>query len=315
VLNISLIQIQYLIALDEHRNFVKAAEASFITQPTLSMQLKKLEDELGVLVFDRSKQPIAPTELGRKIIDQAKQIFKETQYIEEILKDYKGEVSGTLTIGILPTISNALMPHLISQIAKRYHDLKLQVREMKTAEIIDALKENKLDVGIVSTPVKDEALVEEPVYNEKFRVYVNPSHPSYDKRVFSADDLLQDKLWLLSEGNCFRTQSINFCTLPEEKLHHIALDYESGSLQTLKKIVDKEGGLTILPEWEAAELDSDSLDNLRVLGEDGVGREVGIIYTKFYAKKSVIDKLKEMIADSLPNYIRENKNLVIIEHN
>jgi LysR family hydrogen peroxide-inducible transcriptional activator len=313
MLNISLIQVQYLIALDEHRNFVKAADASFVTQPTLSMQMKKLEEELGVLIFDRSKQPIAPTAIGAKIIKQARIIFNETAQIETILKDHTGDVSGSLKIGVLPTIANSLIPQLISQVAQKYPDLKLTIKEGLTHDIVNDLEHNRLDVGIVSTPLHNDGLIEKQLYVEKFRIYAHPNHPSSGKNSWDTADLLEDKLWLLSEGNCFRTQSLNLCALSDEKLNHLALNYESGSLQTLKKIVDIEGGATIMPEWEAGELDDESLNNLRAFKDDGAGRAVGLIYTKFYAKESVIAKLEAMIQSTLPNYVAENKNLEIIE--
>ena len=313
MLNISLIQIQYLIALDEHRNFIKAAEASFVTQPTLSMQIKKLEEELGVVLFDRSKQPIEPTEIGVEIIKQARQIFRETSYIENILRNFKGEVTGTLKIGVLPTISNSLIPVLINQISKHYPELKLHIKEELTMNIIDDLKADKLDIGIVSVPLHDEALIEQPLYNEKFRLYLNPEHPAYTKRSLEVSDLLEDKIWLLSEGNCFRNQAINLCQLPEERLNHLGLLYESGSMNTLKKIVDLEGGATLMPEWEAGQLDSDSLDNVKAFRADGAGRQVGMIYTRYFAKEEIINRLEELIKEALPNYIKENKELEIIE--
>lgn len=313
MLNISLIQIQYLIALDEHRNFIKAAEASFVTQPTLSMQMKKLEEELGVIIFDRSKQPIEPTAIGKKIIHQARVIYQETEQIETILKDHTGEVSGTLKIGVLPTIANSLVPRLISQVAQRYPDLKLNIKEGLTHEIVEDLEHNRLDVGIVSVPLHNSGLIEKQLYVEKFRIYAHPEHPSFGSNKWDAEDLLNDKLWLLSEGNCFRTQTINLCGLKDEQLNHLALNYESGSLQTLKKVVDIEGGATIMPEWEAGELDDDSVDNLRAFKDDNAGRAVGLIYTKFYAKESMISKLEDMIQGSLPRYVSENKELEIIE--
>ncbi len=313
MLNISLIQIQYLIALDEHRNFIKAAEACFVTQPTLSMQMKKLEDELGVLIFDRSKQPIVTTSIGSKIIHQARTIYRETGQIENILRDFIGDVSGSLKIGILPTIANALIPKLIREVSENHPDLKLTIKEGLTNEIIEDLEHDRLDVGIVSTPVKQSGLVERNLYIEKFRIYAHPKHPSFSKKAWVATDLLEDKLWLLSEGNCFRVQTINLCSLPDEKLNHLALSYESGSLQTLKKIVDFEGGATIIPEWEASELDDSSLDNLRAFRTDDAGRAVGLIYTKFYAKDKVINRLEEMIMNCLPRYVAENKDLNIIE--
>jgi LysR family hydrogen peroxide-inducible transcriptional activator len=313
MLNISLIQIQYLIALYEHRNFIKAADASFVTQPTLSMQMKKLEEELGVIIFDRSHQPIQPTPIGEKIIEQAKIIYTETARIENILKEFTGEISGTLKIGVLPTIANSLIPHLISKVSKRYPDLRLNIKEDLTDNIISDLEANKLDVGIVSTPLHHSGLIERSLYQEKFRIYANPKHPSYKLNSWEAEDLLNDKLWLLSEGNCFRTQSLNLCALPDEKLNHMALNYESGSMQTLKKLVDLEGGATIMPEWEAGELDDDSLNNLKAFKDDGAAREVGLIYTKYYAKDGILNKLEEMILASLPKYVAENKNLQIVE--
>ena len=313
MLNISLIQIQYLIALDEHRNFVKAAEASFVTQPTLSMQMKKLEEELGVIIFDRSKQPISPTRIGTKIIEQARVIYNETAHIEHILRDHSGEIGGTLKIGIIPTIANSLIPSLISQIANKYPDVKLDIKEGLTHEIVADLEHNKLDVGVISTPLHHSGMIEKQLYVEKFRIYAHPNHPAYGKNNWSEEDLLLDKLWLLSEGNCFRTQTINLCSIPDDQLNHLALNYESGSLQTLKKIVDKEGGATILPEWEAGELDDDSLNNLRAFKSDQAGRAVGLIYTKFYAKESVIAKLEEMIKDSLPKYVSGKKDLELME--
>jgi LysR family hydrogen peroxide-inducible transcriptional activator len=162
-------------------------------------------------------------------------------------------------------------------------------------------------------PLHNKGLVEKQLYVEKFRIYAHPSHPSFGSNRWDAEDLLKDKLWLLSEGNCFRTQTINLCGLPDEQLNHLALNYESGSLQTLKKVVDLEGGATIMPEWEAGELDDESVDNLRAFKDDNAGRAVGLIYTKFYAKESVISKLEEMIIGSLPNYVSENKDLEIIE--
>ena len=222
-------------------------------------------------------------------------------------------MSGTLKIGVLPTIANSLVPRLISQIAQKYPDLKLTIKEALTHEIVDDLEHNRLDVGIVSIPLHNSGLIERNLYVEKFRIYAHPNHPSYGKNSWEADDLLADKLWLLSEGNCFRTQTINLCSLPDDKLNHLALSYESGSLHTLKKVVDLEGGATLMPEWEAGELDDESLNNLRAFKTDGAGRAVGLIYTKFYAKQSVIKKLEEMILSALPNYVSENKNLEIIE--
>ena len=209
IANLSLVQLQYLTALDEHRHFIKAAQSCFVTQPTLSMQIKKLEEELEVKLFDRSKQPIIPTDVGVLVIEQAKQVLNETKKIENILLEYKGKVAGDLNVGIIPTISPYLMPQLISQISKRYPEVRLNVRELMTEEIISLLHKDHLDVGIVATPLEIDGMVEKPIFYERFCIYLNPNHQAYNMEELDAKILLEDKLWLLSEGNCFRDQAVN----------------------------------------------------------------------------------------------------------
>lgn len=304
-LNVSLIQLEYLIALDEHRHFIKAAEASFVTQPTLSMQIKKLEDELGVKLFDRSRQPVIPTDVGRLIIAQARNVIRETQRIDNILQDYKGTVSGDLTIGIIPTVSPYLMPHLISRISKAYPDVRLHVKELMTDDVIRLLKDDHLDVGIAATPLNDESIVERPVYYEKFSLYLNENHPAYGKQSPDANDLVSDKLWLLSEGNCFRYQSVNLCSVNDQKQRTDYFDYESGSIDTLIKIVNLEGGATVIPEWASLELSPENKRNLRTPQEEET-REISLIYTRNFAKAKLLDSLFEVVKSCVPEPILNN---------
>lgn len=309
MLNISIIQIHYMIALDEHRNFIKAADACFVTQPTLSMQIKKLEDELGVLLFDRSRQPIMPTAIGKKIIAQARIIAKETNLIKDILADFKGNIGGTLKIGIIPTIASSLLPNFITVLSKNYPDLRLDIKELLTHEIIEELQSDKLDFGIVSTPLNDTSIIEEHLYSERFQIFLNEKHPSYEKETLSSEDLLKDKLWLLSEGNCFRTQTLNLCTINPTQFQQFALEYESGSLYTLRKIVEIEGGATILPQWECILMSKEAQKSIRNFDDNGASREVGIIYTKHYAKESVINKVKNLITQAIPQEIKQNLDI------
>jgi LysR family hydrogen peroxide-inducible transcriptional activator len=304
-----------LIALDEHRNFIKAAEACFVTQPTLSMQIKKLEDELGVLLFDRSRQPIMSTEIGKKVIAQARIIAKETNLIKDILADFKGNIGGTLKIGIIPTIASSLLPNFIKVISKNYPELRLDIKELLTHEIVDELQNDKLDFGIVSTPLNDSSIIEEHLYSEKFKVFLNEKHPGYNKETISSEDLLLDKLWLLSEGNCFRTQTLNLCTFNPTQFQQFALEYESGSLYTLRKIVEIEGGATILPQWECILLSEKAKKSIRNFEDQSASRDVGIIYTKHYAKESVINKVKNLIIQAIPQEIKKNQSLRAVAFN
>lgn len=312
-MNISFIQLEYLLALDQHRHFVKAAEACFVTQPTLSMQIKKLEDELGVKLFDRSKQPVIPTDAGLLIIEQARKVVAETKKISDILMEFKGEVSGELVIGVIPTISPYLMPYLISQISKNYPQLKLRVKELFTEDIIIQLQKDYLDVGIAATPLHVEGLIERPAFYEKFKIYLNPAHPHYREEFIEPSHLLDDKLWLLSEGNCFRNQAINLCSTDVRYNKHLTFDYESGSLETLKRIVDLEGGATILPEWASGMMCEGSQQNIRSFKNDNSVREISLIYTRNFAKARLLKVLEEMVKASVPGELLENASSEIME--
>ncbi|MBI1307528.1 MAG: LysR family transcriptional regulator [Bacteroidetes bacterium] len=304
-LNISLIQLEYLIALDEHRHFIKAAEACFVTQPTLSMQIKKLEDELGVKLFDRSRQPVIPTDVGSLVIEQARKVLRETQKIDNVLQEYKGTVSGDLVIGIIPTVSPYLMPHLISRISKDFPDIRLHVKELMTEEIVRMLREDHLDVGILATPLNEDGIIEKPVFNEKFCLYLNPEHPAFEKDHPDVNDLISNKLWLLSEGNCFRYQTINLCSVKDNRGNG-HFDYESGSIETLIRIVNLEGGATVIPEWASLELPDEQKKNLRMLNNEADLREVSLVYTRNFAKAKLLDSLFEVLIKCVPENLKSN---------
>jgi LysR family hydrogen peroxide-inducible transcriptional activator len=313
LINISIIQLQYITALDEHRNFVKAAESCFVTQPTLSMQIKKLEEELGVLLFDRSHHPVIPTDVGEVVIAQARKILQDTKRIEHLVHEHKDKIGGELIVGIIPTVSNFLMPGLIHAISQQLPDLRLKIKELFTEDIIKGLHKDHLDVGILSTPLHEENIIEEPLFYEKFKVYLNKKHPSFNKDRITADDLSQDKLWLLSEGNCFRAQTVNLCNIEWSQRNPVNFEYESGSLETLKKIVDLEGGATILPQWATLDLCSDNKEQLKPFGKDEEVREVSLVYTRHFAKSKLVTALKEITASAVPPELKANDGLNVVE--
>lgn len=306
LLNISLIQLEYLIALDEHRHFIKAAEACFVTQPTLSMQIKKLEEELDVKLFDRSKQPVIPTDVGSLIIKQARNVIRETQRIENTLQTYKGAVAGDLTVGIIPTVAPYLMPHLISKIKRMYPDIRLHVKEIMTEDMIRLLKDDHLDVGIAATPLSIESMEEKPIFYEKFCFYLNPSHPAYANEFVEMEDIVSEKLWLLSEGNCFRFQTINLCALKDFKTQTDFFDYESGSIDTLIRIVNMEGGATIIPEWASLELTPLEKVHLRQLKNGNQVREISLVYTRNFAKSNLLDSFYKVLQKCVPDPLLSN---------
>lgn len=310
-MNISLTQLEYLLAIDNYRHFAKAADACLVTQPTLSMQLKKLEEELKVTIFDRSKQPIIPTEAGVALIEQARIIMREAKKLESISKGFDDSFEGSLSIGIIPTIAPYLLPYFLGDFIKKYSNIKLIIEELKTEEIIQKLNKDEIDVGILATPLHENNLTEEPLYYEEIMVYAQAKHPLTKKKLLDANDILRDDVWMLSQGNCFRSQIINLCTRKHKIDQH--LKYETGSIETLKKMVETEGGFTLLPELAALELSTKQFNNIATFKKPKPLREVSIVYARSVAKKKFVQILKNQILKNIPEELQNKKRGVVVE--
>lgn len=299
---VTIAQLQYVIAIDTYRNFGIAAEKSMVTQPTLSMQVKKLELELDIVLFDRSKTPIVPTNIGVAFIEQARIIIRETQKLDELVNDFKEILGGTLKIGIIPTIAPYLLPYFLGPFSKMYPEIKLNIKELKTEEIVDLLQKDLLDAGILATPLHEPKIFESPLFYEEILLYINPSHPLAKQTEVAPNQLEDEDMWMLTKGNCFRDHVINLCaTRTEQPLHN--LRYESGSLETLKKMVDVEGGYTLLPELAALELPSKDLKRIRHFIEPKPLREVSLVYARKAAKQKLLQYLVSSITKELPESI------------
>ncbi len=307
----TIIQFEYIIAVDNHRHFGKAADACFVTQPTLSMQIQKLEDQLGVLVFDRSKQPVVPTEIGRRIIAQARIVVSDAKRLTEIVSEEKGEIAGELSIGIIPTLSPYLLPLFIHGFIEKYPNVKVKVHELVTEEVIKRLKNETLDLGIIVTPFSDPGLIEKPLFYEEFYAYISHRSELFKKEVLHVDDITDDDIWLLNEGHCFREQVLNLCQTYKER--DSQFKYESGSLEALKKIVDKHGGMTLLPQLATFDLSKNEKNNLRHFVEPKPIREVSIVMHRSYLKRKLVEALHKEILASIPDYIDIKKNGKVIK--
>jgi LysR family hydrogen peroxide-inducible transcriptional activator len=296
---ITLSQLEYIIAIDTYRNFGLAAEKSMVTQPTLSMQVKKLEVELDIILFDRGKSPILPTAIGEQFIEQARIILRESSKLNELVKDYKQILGGSIQIGIIPTIAPYLLPYFLGPFSKRFPEIKLNIQELKTSEIIDLLQRDLLDVGILATPLHEPRIIEEPLFYEEILLYINPSHPLFKETLIKPNQLQEEDMWMLTRGNCFRDQVINLCaTTRAQPLKN--LRYESGSLETLKKMVDVEGGYTLLPELAMLELPLKEIKRIKSFVSPKPLREVSLVYARKAAKKNLLNLLKQLIIDQLP---------------
>ncbi|HYK75896.1 MAG TPA: LysR substrate-binding domain-containing protein [Daejeonella sp.] len=309
----TLVQLEYLVALDTYRNFVLAAEKSFVTQPTLSMQIQKLEDYLGVKLFDRSKQPVVPTEIGAEIVQQARIILKETYKLKELIADRKGELKGELKVGVIPTIAPYLLPRVIMNFMQKYPQVQLMIWEYTTEQIIADLKTGLLDCGILSTPLGDNSLNEIPLFYEKFVVYASQSSKISHKKIIDSKDISLDELWLLNEGHCMRNQVLNICQRKKETQNAKQLEYNTGSVETLKRMVDMNNGLTILPELSLADFSEEQLKRVHHFKSPEPTREISIITHRNFLKRSLIQTLEKEILEIIPKAMRSKKKKEIME--
>lgn len=308
----SIVQLTYIVALDTYRHYVKAAEKCFVTQPTLSMQVKKLEDELGVIIFDRSKQPLIPTPIGEKIIAQARNVLAEYNKIEELVQAERDIITGELTIGIIPTLAPYLLPKFIGKLTKKYPDLRVHVLELMTHEIMDNLNKDRLDAGILVTPLHEKEIIEKPLFYEKMFVYANREHPFSKKQKLHSGALDAPGLWLLTEGHCFRSQVMNLCSVQNEAERTSNFVYESGSIETLRKLVDAEGGFTLLPELAIKDVPTHRRGQVKSIVPAPL-REVSLVYSRRYAKERLIGALSEEIRQAVPAEMLSKKRGFIVE--
>jgi LysR family transcriptional regulator, hydrogen peroxide-inducible genes activator len=291
-------QLEYIIAVDKYRHFGQAAESCFVTQPTLSAQVSKLEKELEIILFDRSKMPVITTEIGAQIIEQAKRVVSESKGIYELVSHLKGDISGIIKLGIIPTLAPYLLHRFIQGFLEKYPNVKLQVEELVTEEIIKKLKNDELDLGIVVTPLEESGILEKPIFYEKFLAYMSKGHRLLEKEKLKKTDLDSDDIWMLQQGHCFRDQVLNLCN--QGKFERMNFHYESGSLEGLKNMVNQYKGITLLPELSTLYLSEEEKRRLRRFEGEEPTREVSIVLTRSFLKKKLVELLYKEISESIP---------------
>jgi LysR family hydrogen peroxide-inducible transcriptional activator len=306
-------QLEYIVAVDTYKSFVLAAEKCFVTQPTLSMQVQKLEDMLGVKIFDRTRQPIIATEVGIEVIAQARIMLAESYKIKEIVTDRQKELSGELRIGIIPTISPYLLPKIIARFVEKYPQVKLVVWEQNTEHLIQQLKLGMIDCGILSTPLHESNLIEIPVFYENFVAYVSKSSKLYKKKHISPEDIDVEELWVLDEGHCMREQVLNICQRRKSTKGFQHFEYNTGSVDTLKRMVDQNSGATILPELALDDLSEKQLDRIRYFKQPEPAREVSIVIQRNFLKRRMIEALKNEILHFIPKKLKSKKKKEVMD--
>ena len=288
-------QLYYVLAVAENQNFTKAAEKCFVTQPTLSMQIQKLEEELSIQIFDRSKKPIELTDVGKKIVTQARNIVNESYRIQDIVDQQKGFIGGEFKIGIIPTIMPTLLPMFLKNFIKKHPKVKLKIEELTTEEIISRIKDGHLDAAIAATPLEDDSIKERVLYFEPFVSYIPKSHRLHSNKKIDVADLDISDMLLLEDGHCFRDGVINLCkAFKNQSDEHFQL--ESGSIETLIRLSNEGLGMTLLPYLHTLEINEKEKENLHFFNDPAPAREVSLIYHKSELKMQIIEALQDVIS-------------------
>jgi LysR family hydrogen peroxide-inducible transcriptional activator len=302
-------QFKYIVAVDNHRHFARAAEACFVTQPTLSMQIQKLEEELDILIFDRSKHPIVPTPLGEKLIYQARKVIYESDVLENMAKQIKGSFEGELNLSFIPTIASSLLPRFIPEFTKKYPKIRLRVEELKTEDMIEALRTDRIDVGIAATPLEEKGIIEQPLYYEPFMAFVPQYHPMNKDTFLLASEINAKELLLLNEGHCFRNSVLKICNAQETAT--TGLNMESGSFDTLVKLAHRGLGMTLLPYLTAIDLPEKYRPFVKPIAEPTPSREISLLHSRTQLKMEWIHAMGDLIKAGMPEKVLEKPERLV----
>lgn len=308
-------QLEYIIAVNNYKSFSVAANHCFVTQPTLSMQIQKLEEELGVVIFDRSRNPVQTTDIGEQLIRQAKIIIEQRDRFQNIIENVKGEFTGIIRVGIIPTIAPFLLPLFLQSFLDNYPKVELIFDELTTSEIVSGIHKSTLDFGILALPINDSGIIEESLYYEPFVGFIPEKHKLFHKTKLDIDDLHSDDLLLLKEGHCLREQTLKVCKSSEKEWRddHNKILFEFGSLDTLINLVQQNFGMTLLPYLAIRYMkDEAKLKLVREFKAPVPKREIGIVYSKTFIKKNLLKALKEKIISSVPKELKDKKEGLII---
>ncbi len=301
-------QLEYVVAVATYKSFVAAAEKCFVTQPTLSMQIQKLEEELGIRIFDRNKHPIAITAIGEKVVAQAKEIIAAKEKVAEIIQDEEKTVEGKFRLAVIPTIAPYIVPAMLEDYVTNYPDVQLQIKEMETKAIIEALYSNEIDAALVSTPLNETGTKEYPLFYEQFVCYLSKNEAALNKKLITPEDIALDRIWLLNEGHCMRNQVLDLCSESVKEMQAgKPYRYESSNVETLRKMVDRNGGMTVLPELSTVEFSEDLMEYVRYFEEPVPVREISLITTDYFVKKAILQSLMDEILKLVPEKMRVQK--------
>jgi LysR family hydrogen peroxide-inducible transcriptional activator len=308
-------QLEYITSVHNYKSFSIAANHCFVTQPTLSMQIQKLEEELGILIFDRSRNPVTTTDIGEQLIRQAKIILEERDRFQNIIENINGEFSGILRVGIIPTVAPFLLPLFVKSFLDKYSKVELIFDELTTSEIVTSIHKSTLDFGILALPINDTGIIEESLYYEPFVGFIPDKHKLFLKDKLDVEDLDTDDLLLLKEGHCLREQTLKVCKSSEKEWRddHNKILFEFGSLDTLINLVQQNFGMTLLPYLAVRYMNDERIKLVREFNVPVPKREIGLVYSKTFIKKHLVDAIKKEINIAIPKELTDKKEGLIIQ--
>jgi LysR family hydrogen peroxide-inducible transcriptional activator len=307
-------QLEYVIAVDTHGNFLTAAEKCSVSQPALSMQIQKLERELGIRIFDRSRQPVVATEIGIRIIQQAREVIKQCNRITEVVnEDKKGELAGQLRIGIIPTIAPYVLPLFLVDFMKNHPKVNIEIIEVTTTQILQQLKNDQLDCGIMATPIDAGYLQYKPLFYEPLVAYMSDDNKLFSKKTLVPDDIDPTETWILNEGHCLRNQVLNLCTGNKGNSKNKQFQYHTGSLETLKRMVEINTGITILPELSIFDFNDEQMERVRYFKKPDPVREISMVIHRVDLKKQLIESFTTALLAAIPTRMKKDREKVVIE--
>jgi LysR family transcriptional regulator, hydrogen peroxide-inducible genes activator len=305
-------QLRYIVALDQERNFSKAAEHCSVSQPGLTIQLKNLEEEIGVRIFDRHKVPLVPTLSGREIITRAQKILREVEDIRDFVIHQKNTLDGEVTIGVISTLSPYLVPSLISQLKVITPDVHYVIKEGPSLLLVQGLETGQLDIALMATPTGNPNVIEHTVFREPFLAYLNASHPQAKQERFVIEEQPQNLLLLQTEF-CFNAQLLDICGLGNDQELKSQFDYDINSIETLKNLVKAEQGFAVLPMLSVIH----ELDNplLKPFDDPMPVREISLVVADTFPRKLLLEKISEAIWKCLPEPLKKEQNYQRIRWN
>ena len=305
-------QLRYAVALDEYRHFTKAAQSFPVAQPTLTLQLKKLEEELGVELFDRSQKPLQPSAIGEKFLARARDILQEVTSLEALVVEEQDDLKGSFTLGIIPTLAPYLLPLFIQSFSERFPNTQLRIRELTSDEIINGLNRSDLDLAILVTPLQEKYLREIPLFYEPFLIYASPDEDILERSPLLPDHVTRRDLWILEQGHCFRNQVLNLCDSDESQAGNPNANFvfEASSIETLKNLVRQNLGYTIVPEMSIDEVVDAS--HLKRFAEPQPAREVSLVVHRRFTKERLLQKLAQEILSVVPEHFSKNNRYISI---